>query len=130
RPGTVTDLARDRRVDLDLAAHAERRLGEADRQAQQGVLSALRPRPRAARPRLAEEGVHDVVEAEALAEAATHAAAGQRVAAAVVNRALLAVGQHLVGRGDLLEALGRIRRVVDVRVQLARQAAVRLLQLF
>src|SRR5690606_19013103 len=66
----VADLARDGGVDLDVAGDAERGLGERDRQAQQGVLAALRARARSARRRrLAEEGVHDVVEAEALPEA-------------------------------------------------------------
>ena len=45
---------------------------------------------------------------EAAVEAAAHAAA-ERVAAAVVEVALLGVLQHLVRLGDLLEPLGRIR---------------------
>src|SRR5690606_7293967 len=72
----VAELARDGGVDLDVAGDTEGGLRERDRQAQQGVLTALGARARAARARrLAEERVHDVVEAEALAEAATHAPA-------------------------------------------------------
>ena len=56
------------------------------------------------------------------------AAAGrERVAAEVVQLALLRVGEHLVGLGDLLEALLLVR--VHVRVQLAGQPPVGLLDL-
>jgi hypothetical protein len=41
-------------------------------------------------------------------------AAAERVAAAVVRRALLRVAQHLVGARDLLEPLLRLRVGVDV----------------
>src|SRR5690606_17462912 len=66
RAGAAAQLAGDRGVDLDLAGDAERRLGEADRQAQQRVGAALGPRARTAGRALTEERVHDVVEAEAL----------------------------------------------------------------
>ncbi len=82
-------------------------------------------------PAAAEERVHDVAEA---AEPRAERAAGlppppgrQRVAAEVDDLALLGIGQHLVGARDLLEAL--LLRRVDVGVQLARQPAIRPLDL-
>jgi hypothetical protein len=51
----------------------------------------------------------------------------ERVAAQVVDLALLGVRQHLVRSRDGLEPLLRLRVGVDVRVQLACQSAVRLL---
>ena len=62
-----------------------------------------RGRGPARRAAAAEEGVHDVGEAEARPEAA--AGRSKRVAAEVVQLALLRVGEHLVGGGDLLEPL-------------------------
>ena len=57
-------------------------------------------------------------------------AADAGLAEAVVAGPLLVVGQHGVGPGDLLEALGRVRVVgVGVGVQLAGPLAVRLLEL-
>ena len=56
-------------------------------------------------------------------------AADAGLAEAVVAGALLVVGEHGVGPGDLLEALGRVRVVgVGVGVQLARPLAVGLLE--
>ena len=117
-------------VDLELAGDAERRLGELDLDPDQRVLAAAYARPRArgpgraARRPAAEEGVHDVGEREpgALAEAA---GAAERVAAAVVRRPLLRVGEHLVGARDLLEPLLRLRVGVDVGVAAAGPAAGR-----
>ena len=53
----------------------------------------------------------------------------ERIAAEVDDAALLGIGEHLVGGGDLFEPVlgGRIR--VHVRVQLARQPAVGALEL-
>ena len=80
RPGrsalAVAGRADDRGVDLELAGHAERRLGEVDLEPDQRVLATPRARAaaRASRPpgrAAAEERVHDVGEGEAgtLAEA-------------------------------------------------------------
>ena len=55
--------------------------------------------------------------------------AGERVSAEVDDLPLLGVAQHFVGGGDLLELLLRRRVRVDVRVQLAGQLAIGLLQL-
>jgi hypothetical protein len=102
-------------------------------QPDQGVLTPADPGPRTARGLLAEHGVDEVGEVEATSsetavEAAAHPAA-ERVAAAVVEVALLRVLQHLVRLGDLLEALRRVRLVGHVGVQLHRQPAIGLLDL-
>jgi hypothetical protein len=74
-----------------------------------------------------EERVHDVGEGEALALAEARRATAERVAAAVVRRPLLRVGEHLVGTRDLLEPLLGLGVRVDVRVQLAGEASIGLL---
>ena len=87
-----------------------------------GPAGPRRPPPPNGLP-AAEEGVEDVVDATAAAEA--ERIAGQALGAEpVVALPLLGVGEHLVGDGDLLEALlgGGIR--VGVGVQLPRQAPV------
>ena len=85
-------------VDLELLRDAERRLGQLELDADQGVLAAAHPRPRAALAGvLAEERVHDVGEREALARSPTPPPAAERVAAEVVHLALLGVAQHVVG---------------------------------
>jgi len=77
-----------------------------------------------------EELLEDVGEAaEALLIAAEAAIADAGVAETIVGRALVVVRQHLVGLADLLEAVRRLRIGVDVRVILARQPAVLLLEL-
>ena len=73
----------------------------------------------------AEERLEDVLEAEATAHPA---AGGGRVAAHVVGAALLRVRQDLVGAGHVLELVLGLR-TGDVRVELAREPAVRLLDL-
>ena len=127
----VTGGAEHRGVDLELAGDAERRLGEADLEPDQRVLATALARSRAAAGRrtgaAAEEGVHDVGEREAGALAEATAGAAERVAAAVVRRPLLRVGEHLVGEGDLLEPLLGVRVRVDVRVVLPGEAPVGLL---
>src|SRR5690606_3347955 len=98
--------------------------------------------PGPAPPAAAEEGVEDVFEAQigeaaegieaAPAGAGAPAAGGTLeggVAEPVVRRPLLRVGEDLVGLGRLLELLRRVGRFVHVRVVLACQPAVRLLDL-
>ena len=79
----------------------------------------------------AEERLEDVRHrAERLEVRRVPAAAQALVAVAVIGRAPLGIGQHLVGLGRLLElVLGLGVVAVDVGVQLARQAAERLLDL-
>ena len=117
--------ADDGGVDLDVAVRAERGLVEVDLEPDHRVAPGALARARAAlRPGAAEERVHDVGEAEALAEAA---AGGEGVGAEVVHLTLLRVGEHLVGHGDLFEALLLVG--VDVGVELAGESPVSLLDL-
>jgi hypothetical protein len=121
--------AHDRGVHLELTAHAERRLGQLDVEPDQRVLPAAYARswPAGLGAGLAaEEGVHDVGEREP-GSLAAEAGPAEGVPATVVGRALLRVGEHLVGARDLLEALLGLRVGVDVRVQLARESSVGLL---
>ena len=76
----------------------------------------------------AEEGVEDVLEGAEVTDVRIGGAAQAGVAVTVVDLAGLRLAQHLVGLGDLLEALlrGRIVRV-HVGVELPRQPAERLL---
>ncbi len=122
----LAGLAQDRGVDLDLALGAEHDLVEVDLDAQERVLAALPARTRSGRATLGrpEEGLEDVAEPE---RAAAVAEAGLR--AEVVALALLGVAQHVVGVRHELEALGRLLARVDVRMQLARELPVRLLDL-
>ncbi len=124
--------AHDRRVHHQLAGGAERALVEVQLDPDRGVAAAARPaaRPAGGRPG-AEERVHDVAEREAGPEPAGAGTAGrgERVRAQVVHLPLVRVGQHLVRLGDLLEPVLRLRVGVDVRVQLARQPPVGLLDL-
>src|SRR4051794_6800215 len=78
-----------------------------------------------------EEGVHDVGEPAEGTGGAAHAAATrrERVAAEVDDLALLRVGQHFVRRGDLFEPVLRLGRRVHVRMQLAGELAIGLLDL-
>ncbi|OEI70024.1 hypothetical protein Cus16_0645 [Curtobacterium sp. ER1/6] len=123
----VAGLAQHGRVDLDVLVGAEDDLVEVDLDPEQGVLSALGAAPRAVPPAAAtaaaEEGVEDV--AEPAGRAAAEGAVGLR--AGVVAPPLLGVAQHVVRVRHVLEALGGVRARVDVRVQLARQPSVGLL---
>src|SRR3954451_13388864 len=132
----MADRAENRSVDLQLARRSERRLGEVDIEPDQRVLATAYPRTRPATARAArrtgpcpaEARVHDVGEGEPRprpgpAEARTV----ERVAAEVVHPALLGVGEHLVGPGDVLEPLLRRRIRVHVRMQLSGKLAIRLL---
>ena len=121
--------------DRDLRALDRLVEGERDRRLE--IAPALRGRPRArAAPAaaLVEDPREDVGErAEVGARGAAGGAAGaarERVhPAAVVPLALLRVRQDVVGLGDLLELLLGPRLLVRVRVVLARELAVRLLDL-
>ena len=110
----------------------ECRLGKLKIEANQGVLATAYPRSRSARGVLAEHRVDQVGEVEATrAEAAVEAtdAAAERVAAAVVEVALLGILEYLVRLGDALESLGRIRLLGHVGMQLHRELAIGLLDL-
>src|SRR5918993_1518147 len=84
-------------------------------------------RPRRPKLRAAGLGKANPAGAEAAVEAAHPAA--ERVAAAVVEVALLGVLENLVRLGDPFEPLGCVRLAGDVGVQLHRQPAVGLLDL-
>jgi hypothetical protein len=134
RAGPRTGRAQDGGVDLELPGGAERGLAEIDPERDQRVLAAPGPRPGPAGgpAGLAEEGVHDVGEGEGLPEAGTARSCSggrERVAAEIVQLPLLRVAQHLEGAADLLELVVRVLGVVHVRVVLAGQLAVRLLDL-
>ena len=80
----------------------------------------------------AEERLEHVAEAAEPAERAAGTGATalrQRVAAEIDDAALLGVGEHLVGGGDLLEPVLRRRVGIDVGVQLAGELAVGALEL-
>jgi hypothetical protein len=139
RPGlgavTVAVRAHPGHSDLELAGRAGQHLLERDRHPHGDVPAALGPTAAAAEDRAqvtaTEERFEDVPDVAKGPEARLVAAGAQAlVAVAVVDRAPLAVAQHLVGLGDLLELLlgGRIVPV-DVGMQLAREAAERLLDL-
>src|SRR5829696_2522405 len=126
----LAGLAAQRRVDLEVAGHPERRLREGGVEPDQRVLAPAGSRARAtglgaAGRTAAEEGVHDVGEREALAGTAEALAEG--VAATVVGLPLARVAQHLVGARDVLEPLLRLRVGIDVGVELPGQPAVGLL---
>src|SRR5205814_1514419 len=82
---------------------------------------------------IAEQVADDVLEAGAEVEARPRPRAllERSVSEAVVEASPLGIGEHLVGLGDLLEALLRGRSVVGVPVgvELEREPAVRLLDL-
>ena len=102
---------------------------ELERDADERVLAALAPRarpPGSSAARCAEERLEDVAEA---AEALGAARPAERRVAHVVARALLRVAQHVVRVRHELEPLRRVGARVHVRVQLAREAPVRLLDL-
>src|SRR5690606_9355546 len=125
--GPLAVGADDGGVDGQLARRAERRLVEVELHPQGRVPAAPRAGPGAAGGPGAEEGVHDVAEREpraAEAAGARTAPGRERVRAEVVHLALLRVGEHLVGLGDLLEPVLGLRIRVDVRVELPREPAV------
>ena len=130
----LADLAEHGRVDDQLAGGAEGGLAQVELDADGRVAPSPGPRAGSARAAgRAEEGVHDVAEREARAEAGRslpRARAAEGVAAQVVHLTLVGVGQHLVGLRDLLEPLlGRGVRI-DVGMEFAGKPAVGLLDLF
>ena len=127
-PGGLAGLAGDRGAHRHRVARAEHRLLEGEVGDHLEVLPARRARGPATAATAegaaaAEEGVEDVVDPAAAAEA-ERVAAEPLGAEAVVALPLLGVGQHLVGDGDLLEALLGRGIGVGVGVELPGQAAV------
>src|SRR5581483_9366947 len=124
----ATGLARLVARDLQLLLAAEDRLLEGQRQLVPQVGAALGARAPVARGRAgAEERLEDVLETEAAksAEAARpKRRLGAHVAKAVIHCPLVAVAQHLVGLGDLLEALRRAGLLVAIRMVFQRLLAV------
>ena len=109
--------------------HAARGVGEVDVDGRLRIgagLGAGRACEAAAEERaeqvVQEREVHEALGVEALA-------CDGLVPVAVVARAAVVVGEHLVGLGDLAEALLGVRRLGDVRMQLPRQPAEGLLDL-
>ena len=122
-------LAEDRGVDLEVAMRAEDDVLQVEGDAHEGILAPFSTRPgapAAAARSAAEERLEDVAEATEV-RAATERRA---VAAHVVALTLLGVAQHVVRVRHELESLGRLFPRVHIRVQLARETAVRLLDLF
>ena len=117
-------------VELDLAAHAFEHVFEFDLDRRSDIGARRRTAAAEALP-AAEEGAEQVVDrAEALGLRGEAARAQAVVAVAVVGGALVFVGEHLVGLGDLLELLFGLGVVaVDVRVEFPGDAAERLLDL-
>src|ERR1039457_867264 len=122
-----------RGVHDQLPGGPERALGEVQLDPDGGVAPAARAAARAPGSGAgAEKLVHDVGDREPGTEAGTTRRAGsrrERVRAQVVHLPLLRVGEHLVGLVDLLEALLRRRIGVHIRMQLAGEPPVRLLDL-
>ena len=129
RPGAAASLAGDGHLQRHLYVRPVERLDERDLDGRPDILAA-RPPPCLREEALAEERgeqIRDVPEVELGRRKA--AAAEPRVAVAVVGLPAPAVGEHLVGLGDLLEALSRVGLAGDVRVQLAREPPERPLDL-
>ena len=139
RLGTVAPapLAGRGRLERDLPGGPGENLGEAHFHLRRKVAAARRPGPaepeQLAEQRVAaaKEGGEHVLEAPEGVRSRCPAARAQAVVAeGVIGAAAVGVGEDLVGLGRLLELLLRLRIVlVDVRVQLARQLAKRLLDL-
>jgi hypothetical protein len=117
----LAGAAEHRRVDRDLALRAEDHVAQLDVDADHGVVAALGARAGTPLPgaEAAEEGLEDVAEA----------ARPARAAAQVVALPLVRIAQHVVGVGDVLEALSGLLAGVHIGVQLPRKPAVRLLDL-
>src|SRR5581483_8790712 len=114
-------------LDVRAATGAGRRTAAVE-QAAEEVAHPAEPAGLRGRATAAEEVAE--VEAAGAARAGTEAAVGEERAGLVVLLAPLGVGEHVVGLGDLLEALlGLAVALVGIRVELAGELAVRLLDL-
>ena len=129
----VAVLAQCHGVEPDLGGGAGRRFGEGQLDRRRNVAALDRAPGTAAAEYVAESAPEERLEdvgdrTEALEVRGVAAAAQAVMAVAVVGRAALGVGQDLIGLGSLLELLlcGRVV-AIDVGVQLAGQAAERLL---
>jgi hypothetical protein len=121
--------ARDRDLERHVALDTRRRLDQLDLddRAQIGAAGPARP---SAEQVVAEERAEEIRQRAEVEVAGLETAAAQaRVAVAVVQLARLRLRQHLVRLDDLLEALLRVGRIRDVRVQLAGEPAERPLDL-
>ena len=128
RAVTLAGAAGGGRLDRELPFAAEDGVHQLHGQPHEAVLTPAGARARAAgRPPGpgAEEGVHDVAEGEALTEAGVRPAI--RIIAQIELATLVRVGQDVIRLGDTLEPLLGLRTGVDVRVQLAGEPAVGLL---
>src|SRR5262249_41273772 len=120
-------LAGDGDLERHVAPRALRGLDELDLDAR-GEIGAAGAPP--AEQVVAEEGGEEVGEAAEVEVPGLEAAASQAcVPVAVVELARLGLREDLVRLDDLAEALLRVRRVGDVRVQLAGERSERLLDL-
>ena len=130
--GRVAALARKRDVERNDHRRACERLLELDLDDGLDVAAALRALPSATAPEqvLAEERREDVRDASEVGEPGLVAAALEtRLPVAVVQRASLGVGEHLVRLGDLAKAVLGVGLARDVRMKLARERAEGLLDL-
>src|SRR5450755_2641016 len=143
RPGHLTDLAaplahlagvgmrtrrgaraRTRRadhggLDVEFFRGAEYRLDQIDLDVDQRVVALAGAGAwSATAAATSEERVHDVAEPTESGAKTTIAGRRQGVAAHVVQLSLAGIGEHLVGRGDLLEPFLRVLVRIHVRVQL------------
>jgi hypothetical protein len=127
--GAVAGLAPGRGRNRQFLGPPEHRGAQVDLQVDQGVLTALRARDRATAGSCSptEEGLEDIAEAPEAGAAETTGRLAVLATAVIVVAALDRIGEHLIGHGDLFELL--FVSGVDVRVELARQLPVGLLDL-
>src|ERR1019366_43905 len=127
RAGSPAGFAFGQGGNLDFGLDAEHRplQSELELVAQIGTAKRLRAPPLAAGEDIAEHLAEDIAERIAGAEAAAAAAFEAGVAELIVHRALLRVGQHLVGLLSLLELVLGLRVVgVSIRMKLHGQAPI------